>query len=103
VFDAEMERRRVTATTENDSSDISWFSEDPDAPTLENKATEQRALVDSLETLKKTEDAANETLQRCLLEDAATHRASSARAAGGGEVVEGETQRQGQAVGQQVV
>jgi hypothetical protein len=94
-----MERRRVTATTENDSSDISWFSEDPDAPTLENKATEQRALVDSLETLKKTEDAANETLQRCLLEDVAMHRAlAAARLAD-----EGGTQQRGRTVGQQVI
>jgi hypothetical protein len=39
---------------------------------------EQRALVDSFETLKKAEDAANETPRWCLLEDAAAHGALAA-------------------------
>jgi hypothetical protein len=76
-FDAEMERRRVAAAaaTEDDDSDISWSCDDPDAPTPEEKVAGQRALVDSFETLKKAEDAVNETLWRCLLEDAAAHLA----------------------------
>jgi hypothetical protein len=75
-----MERRGVaaTATAEDDDSDISWSSDDPDTPTPEEKAAEQRALVDSFETLKKTEDAANERLRLCPLEDAAAHRALAA-------------------------
>jgi hypothetical protein len=76
-FDAEMGRRRVlaAAAAEDDDSDISWSSDDPDAPTPKEKAAEQRVFVDSFETLKKAKDAANETLRRCLLEDAAPHRA----------------------------
>jgi hypothetical protein len=35
-------------------------------------------LVDSFETLKKAEDAANETLRQSLLEDVAAHRALAA-------------------------
>jgi hypothetical protein len=58
-----------------DDSDISWSSNDPDAPTSKDNAAKQRNLVDSFETLKKTEDAANETLRLRLLEDAAVHRA----------------------------
>nr|XP_051202645.1 uncharacterized protein LOC127316284 [Lolium perenne] len=75
AFDAEMECRRVAAAAEDDDSDIPWFSDDPDAPTPEEKAAEQRALVDYFETLKKDEDAANETLRLRLLEDAVAHRA----------------------------
>jgi hypothetical protein len=78
AFDAEMERRREAAAAEEDSSDISWSSDDPDAPTPEEKAAEQRVLVDSFETLEKADDAANETLRRCLLADAATHQALAA-------------------------
>jgi hypothetical protein len=67
-----MERRRVVAAAaaEDDDSDISWSSNDPYEPTPEDKAAEQRALVDSFKTLKKVEDAANERLRLCLLEDA---------------------------------
>jgi septum formation topological specificity factor MinE len=36
------------------------------------------ALVESFEALKKAEDAANDRLQLCLLEDAAAHRALAA-------------------------
>jgi hypothetical protein len=36
---------------------------------------EQRTLVDSFKTFKKAEDAANETMRRCMLEDAAAYRA----------------------------
>jgi hypothetical protein len=37
-----------------------------------------RALVDSFETFKKAEDAANETMWQRLLEDAVAHRALAA-------------------------
>jgi hypothetical protein len=80
AFDVEMERRRVAAAAaaEDDDSDISWSSDDPDAPTPEEKAAEQTTLVDSFETLKKTEDTASERLRLCLLEDVAAHRALAA-------------------------
>ena len=45
-------------------------------PTPEEKAAEQRALVESFETLK--DDAANARLRQCLLEDMAVHRALAA-------------------------
>jgi hypothetical protein len=70
--------RGNTAVGEDDDSDISWSSDDPDAPTSGEKAAEQRALVDSFETLKNAEDAANETLRWCLLENVAAHRALAA-------------------------
>jgi hypothetical protein len=70
--------RGNAAVREKDDSDISWSSDDPDAPTSGEKAAEQRALVDSFETLKKAEDAANETLWWCLLENAVAHRALAA-------------------------
>jgi ethanolamine ammonia-lyase large subunit len=76
ALDAEMEHRRVAAAAEDDSSDISWSSDDPDAP--EERTAEQRAFVDSFETLKKVEDATNDTLRQCLLEDAAAQRALAA-------------------------
>jgi hypothetical protein len=65
------------ATAEDDSSDISWSSDNPDVPTPEEKAAEQRVLVlvDSFETLEKADDAVNETLQWCLIADAAMHQA----------------------------
>ncbi|KAK1683912.1 hypothetical protein QYE76_044760 [Lolium multiflorum] len=44
----------------------------------EEKAAEHRALVESFETLKKAEDAANKALRQQLLEDAAVHRALAA-------------------------
>jgi hypothetical protein len=78
AFDVEMECRREAAAAEDDSSDIPWSSDDPDTPTTEEKAAEQRALVDSFEMLKKVEDAAKETLQMHLLEEAAVHRALEA-------------------------
>jgi hypothetical protein len=49
VFDVEMVRRRVAAVAEDDDSNISWSSDDPDAPTPEEKAAEQRVLVDSFD------------------------------------------------------
>jgi hypothetical protein len=52
----------VASTAKDESSSISWSSYDPDAPTPEEQAARQRELVDSFETLKKAEDAANETL-----------------------------------------
>jgi hypothetical protein len=78
AFDAEMEQRRLAAAAvaEDSNSDISWSSDDPDAPTLEERAVEQRAIVESFETLK--DDAANARLQQCLQEDAAVHRAIAA-------------------------
>jgi hypothetical protein len=60
AFDAEMERCREAAAAEDDSFDIDWSSDDPDEPTPEERTVEQRALVDSFETLKKAEDVANE-------------------------------------------
>jgi hypothetical protein len=65
------------ATADDDSSDISWSSDNPDVPTPEEKAAEQRVLVlvDSFETLEKADDAVNETLQWCLIADAAMHQA----------------------------
>jgi hypothetical protein len=53
-------------------------SDDPNEPTLKERAAEQRTLVYSFEKLKKTEDAAYETLQQRLLEDAAAHQALAA-------------------------
>jgi hypothetical protein len=78
AFDAQMERCREAAAAEDDSSDISWSSDDPDGPTPEEKAAEQRVLVDSFETLEKADDATNEMLQRCLLVEGATHQALAA-------------------------
>jgi hypothetical protein len=47
AVDAEMEHCRVAAaaTAEDSYSDISWSSDDPDAPTPEERAAEQRAIV----------------------------------------------------------
>jgi hypothetical protein len=42
AFDAEMKRCREAATAEEDSSDISWSSDDPDVPTLERKGQRSR-------------------------------------------------------------
>jgi hypothetical protein len=73
VFDVEQQRHREAAATENESDDdyeFDWNGADP-----QEKAAEQGALVESFETLKKAENAANETLQHQLLEDAAAHRA----------------------------
>jgi hypothetical protein len=71
-----MEHCREAAAAEDDSSEFDWSSNK--GPDPEDKAAEQRALVESFETLKKTEDAAKETLRQCLLEDAAAHRALAA-------------------------
>jgi hypothetical protein len=78
AFDAEMERCRqvAAAATENPDSDISWSSDGPNAPTPKERAAEQRAIVESFETLK--DDATNARLRQCLLEDAAAHRALAA-------------------------
>jgi hypothetical protein len=69
-----------------------------DAPTPEEKAAEQRALVESFETLK--DEAANARLEQCLQEDAAAHRAI---AGGGGEAGDRATQRRCRPVRKQVV
>ena len=78
ALDAELEQRRLAAAAaaEDSDSEISWSSDDPDAPTPEEKAAEQRALVESFETLK--DEAANARLEQCLQEDAAAHRAIAA-------------------------
>jgi hypothetical protein len=77
-LDAELEQRRLAtaAAAEDSDSDISWSSDDPDAPTPEEKPAEQRTLVESFETLK--DEAANARLEQCLQEDAAAHRAIAA-------------------------
>lgn len=73
VVDAELEQRRLAAAAAEDSdSKISWSSDDPDAPTPEERVAEQRAIVESFETLK--DDAANTRLEQCLQEDAAAAR-----------------------------
>ncbi|KAK1626239.1 hypothetical protein QYE76_000554 [Lolium multiflorum] len=77
AFDAEQERRREAAAAENASGD-SDFEWDYDGPDPKEKAAKQRALVESFETLKKAEDAANEALRQRLLEDAAAQRALAA-------------------------
>jgi hypothetical protein len=78
ALDAELEQRRLAAAAaaEDSDSEISWSSDDPDAPTPEERAAEQRAIVESFETLK--DDAANARLEQCLQEDAAAHRAIAA-------------------------
>jgi hypothetical protein len=73
AFDAEQQHHRESATAEEESDDddgIDWSGPGP-----EEKAMEQRALVVSFETLKKTEDDANEALRQRLLEDVVAHRA----------------------------
>jgi hypothetical protein len=66
----------AAATAEDFDSDILWSSNDPDGPIPEEKAAEQRAIVESFETLK--DDAANARLQQILEEDATAHRAIAA-------------------------
>jgi hypothetical protein len=73
-----MERRSEAAVAEDDSSDIDWYSDDPNEPTPEERAAGQRVLVDSFEALKKAEDVANEALLQRLIEDSAAHRALAA-------------------------
>jgi flagellar motility protein MotE (MotC chaperone) len=77
-LDAELEQRRLAAVAAAEDSDyeISWSSDYPDAPTLDERAAEQRAIVESFETLK--DDAANARLEQCLQEDAAAHLAIAA-------------------------
>ena len=78
AVDAELEQRRLAAAAaaEDSDSEISWSSDDPDAPTPEERAAEQRAIIESFETLK--DGAANARLEQCLQEDAAAHRAIAA-------------------------
>jgi hypothetical protein len=55
-------RRLAAAAAAKDSdSKISWSSDDPDAPTQEERTAEQRAIVESSETLK--DDTANARLE----------------------------------------
>jgi hypothetical protein len=72
VFDAEQQCRREATDVEeeSDDDDFDWIG-----PDLKEKAARYKALVASFETLKKTEDDANEALQQRLLEDASAHRA----------------------------
>jgi hypothetical protein len=58
MFDTEQKHRREAAAAE-DASDFEW---DYDGPGPNEKAGEQRVLVESFETLKNTKDAANEEL-----------------------------------------
>ncbi|KAK1682332.1 hypothetical protein QYE76_043180 [Lolium multiflorum] len=101
AVDAELEQRRLAAAAavEDSDSDISWSSDDPDAPTRRRGGGE-RAIVESFKTLK--DDAANARLEQALCEDAAAHRAIAAPG-GGGEAGEGPTQRRGWPVRKQVV
>jgi hypothetical protein len=69
AFDVEQQRRREAAAAE-ESNDFDFDWSGPDS---EEKATEQRALVASFETLKKVEDDANEAMQQRLLEHATAH------------------------------
>jgi hypothetical protein len=73
-----MEHRTEAAAAEDDSSDFDWSSDDPSEPNPEERAAEQRALVDSFETLKKAEDSANKAPRQQMLEDASAHRAVAA-------------------------
>jgi hypothetical protein len=77
AFDAEGERHREAADAKDESDDddfeFEWNGPDP-----EEKAAQQRALVESFEMLKKAEDATNKALRERMLEDAATHRALAA-------------------------
>jgi hypothetical protein len=66
----------AAAAAEDSDSDIFWSSDDPDAPTPEERATKQRAIVKSFETLK--DDTTNARLRQCLLEDTLAHRALAA-------------------------
>jgi hypothetical protein len=69
AFNAEQERCREVAAAEDESNDddfeCDWNGLDP-----EEKVVEQRALVESFETLKKAEDAVNKAMRHRLLEDA---------------------------------
>nr|XP_051229908.1 eukaryotic translation initiation factor 3 subunit J-like [Lolium perenne] len=99
AFDAEMERRReaAVAAAEDDDSNISWSSDDPDAPTLEEKTSEQRALVESFETLN--DDTANAMLRQVPARGRSGSPSPSGRTAGDREADEGETQRRGRPSG----
>jgi hypothetical protein len=54
AFDAEQERRSEASAADDDSSEFDWSSDD--GLDSKEKAAEQRALVESFETLKKVVD-----------------------------------------------
>jgi hypothetical protein len=65
AFDAKQERRKEAAAAEDESDDDN-FEFEWNVPDPEEKTTEQRALVKSFKTLKKTEDAANKAMRQRL-------------------------------------
>jgi hypothetical protein len=76
---------------EDDSSKFDWSSDDEHV--LEEKAAESRALVESFETLKKTEDAIRERGRPPSFSGRTANEAT-----GGGEAEEGGRQRRGRAI-----
>ncbi|KAK1603533.1 hypothetical protein QYE76_000104 [Lolium multiflorum] len=71
AFAVEEQHLREAATAEeSDDDDFNWSR-----PDSEEKPAQQRVLVASFKTLKKTEDDANKAMRRWLLEDVAAHRA----------------------------